>query len=109
MVGIFALAAASIFQFSAERTHYVLRHNPDVTAYFKDVDNGPSWPNGLALAVHHKKSDQTTWWLPSNGGTDGLQIVSSTEDVARSGWHPPSPDGGPRHYGDRQYVGTDAA
>src|SRR4051812_37596775 len=109
MVGLFALAAASMTQCSIERAHYVLRHNPDVTAHFRTIHSGPDWPSGLALAVHHKSSGKTFWWLPWAGGTDGLQNVASTQDVTKPGWRPPSPNGGPRPYGNRQYVGTDAA
>lgn len=109
MIGLFALAAASMSACPVERAHYVLRHNPSVTAYFRKVDRGPDWPSGLALAVHHRGSGKTFWWLPWSGGTDGLQNVASTEDVTKSGWRPPNPDAGPRPYGNRQYLGTDAA
>ena len=109
MVGLFALAAVSMSQCPVERARYVLRHNPNVTAYFRKVDSSRDWPSGLALAVHHKSSGKTFWWLPWVGGTDGLQNVASTEDVTRSGWRPPSPDDGPRPFGDRQYLGFDAA
>jgi hypothetical protein len=109
MVGLFALAAASMTQCPVERAHYVLRHNSDVTAHFRMVDSGSDWPSGLALAVHHKSSGKTFWWLPWAGGTNDLQNVASTEDVTKRGWRPPNPDGGPRPYGDRQYVATDAA
>jgi hypothetical protein len=47
--------------------------------------------------------------LPWNGGTDGLENVAATEDVTAKGWTPPSPDGGPRPHGNRQYLGFDAA
>src|SRR5947209_683805 len=109
MVGLIALAAASTAQCPVEHAHYVLRNNPAVTAYFRDVDSGSDWPSRLALAVHDAGSGKTFWWLPWLGGTDGLQNVASTNDVTRSGWRPPNPDGGPRPYGDRQYIGTDAA
>ena len=108
MVGLFALAAASMSQCSVERAHYVLRHDPNVTAYFRKVDSGRDWPSGLALAIHHKSSGKTFWWLPWVGGADGLQNVASTEDVTKKGWQPPNPDDGPRPYGDRQYLGADA-
>lgn len=109
MIGLFALAAASVAACPVERAHYTLRHNPEVTAYFRPVESGHDWPSGLALAVHHKRSGKTFWWLPWNGGTDDLQNVASTQDVTVEGWQPPSPDGGPRPYGNRQYLGTDAA
>lgn len=32
-----------------------------------------------------------------------------TEDVTAQGWRSPSPDGGPRPQGNRQYIGFDAA
>jgi hypothetical protein len=108
MVGLFALAAVSLSQCPVERAHYVLRHNSNVTAYFRQVESGRDWPSGLALAIHHKSSGKTSWWLPWLGGTDGLQNVASTENVMAKGWQPPSADGGPRPYGDRQYLGTDA-
>ena len=108
MVGLFALAVALMSQCPVERAHYVLRRDPNVTAYFRRVDSGRDWPSGLALAVHHNSSGKTFWWLPWVGGTDGLQNVASTEDVTKKGWQPPSADDGPRPYGDRQYLGTDA-
>jgi hypothetical protein len=106
---VFAFAAASISQCTVERAHYVLRHYPAVTAYFRDVDSGRDWPSGVALSVHHKSSGKTFWWLPWLGGTDGLQNVASTQDVTKRGWQPPNPDGGPRPYGNRQYLGFDSA
>lgn len=109
MLVLLALAAVSVRQCPVESAHYVLRHDPNVTAYFRDVDSGPDWPSGVALAVRHKTSGQTSWWLPWLGGTDGLRNVASTEDVTKPGWRPPNPDDGPRPYGDRQYVGTDGA
>ena len=109
MLGLFALAAASISQCPVEHAHYVLRQNPDVTADFRTIDSGPDWPSGLSLAVRHKSAGKTFWWLPWVGGTDGLQNVASTEDVTKLGWKPPNPDAGQRPYGNRQYVGTDGA
>lgn len=109
MLGLLVLAATSIASCPVERARYLLRDNPDVTAYFRQVDSGPDWPSGLALAVHNRKSGKTYWWLPWNGGTDSLQNIASTEDVTTEGWRPPNPDGGPRPYGNRQYVGTDAS
>jgi hypothetical protein len=109
MIGLFVLGAASLAACPVDRARYVLRHDPDVTASFRAVDSGPEWPSGLALAIHYRKSGKTFWWLPWNGGSDGLQNIASTGDVTASDWHPPSPDGGPRPYGNRQYLGTDAA
>jgi hypothetical protein len=100
---------AAATQCTVENARYTPRHDPDVTAYFRPVDSGPEWPSNVALAIHHRQSGKTFWWLPWNGGTDGLQHVASTEDVMLKGWQPPNPDGGPRPYGDRQYIGTDAA
>ncbi len=109
MIGLLMLAAAAApAQCPTERAHYVLRHNPGVTAYFRAVDSGPEWRGGLALAVRFDKTGQTFWWLPWLGGTDNLQHVASTTDVTASGWRPPNPDGGPRPFGDREYIGTDA-
>ena len=109
MVGLFVLAAASMSRCPVERAHYVLRQNPNVTAYFRTVPTFPDWPSGLALAVHHRSSGKTFWWLPWLGGTDALQNVASTEDVTKRRWRPPNPDDGPRPYGNRQYLGTDGA
>lgn len=108
MIAILALAATLAMQCPVERAHYVLRNNPEISADFRAIASTPDWPSGLALAVHGK-SGETSWWLPWNGGTDGLQHVASTVDVESDGWKPPSPDGGPRPFGDRQYLGTDAA
>jgi hypothetical protein len=107
MIGLLALAAATIASCPVNRAQYILRHNPDVTAYFRPVESGPERPSGIALAIHHKKSGKTFWRLPWNGGTDGLQNSAPTEDVTVKGWRAPSPDGGPRPYGNRQYIGAD--
>jgi len=109
MLELFTLAAALATPCPVERAQYVLRHHPDWTAYYRRVDSGSDWPSGLALAVHYRKSGETSWWLPWNGGTDGLQNIASTEDVTARGWNPPSPDDGPRPQGNRQYIGFDAA
>jgi len=109
MIGVFTFAAAIMASCPVEQARYVLRHNPSVTAYFSSVDSGPDWPSDIALAVQHTELGKTFWWLPWNGGSNGLQNVASTVDVSARGWQPPSPDGGPRPYGNRQYVGTDLA
>ena len=108
MIGLLALAVATVASCQVEHALYVLRHDPSVTASFRAVDSGPEWPSHVAIAVQHKELGKTFWWLPWNGGSNGLQNVASTEDVNAKGWRPPSPDGGPRPYGDRQYIGTDA-
>ena len=109
MLGLLALAASSVSQCPVERAQYVLRHHPRWTAHYRQVVSGPDWPSDLALAIHDQKSGDTSWWLPWNGGTDGLQNIASTEDVTAKGWHAPDPDGGPRPQGNRQYIGFDAA
>src|SRR3712207_9425205 len=109
MFWLLTFAAAVAVECRAENAHYALRHDPAVSAYFRKVDSGPAWPSGLALAVHSRKSGRTSWWLPWNGGTDNLQNVASTTPVTAPGWRPPSPDGGPRPYGDRQLLSMDAA
>lgn len=108
MFGLLVLAASTVTQCPVERAHYVLRHHPDWTAEFREVDSGADWPSGVALAIHNGKTKETFWWLPWNGGTDGLQNVASTTDVTAKGWKPPSPDGGPRPQGNRQYLGFTA-
>ena len=109
MIGVLAFAAVTTASCPVEQAHYVLRHNPGVTASFRPVDSGPDWPSHVALGVHYEASGATFWWLPWNGGSNGLQNIASTEDVTVKGWRPPSPDGGPRPYGDRHYIGTDGA
>lgn len=101
-----ALAAAA--QCPVERAQYVLRDDPAVTASFVVVEGGEHWPSNLAMTVR-SKTGQTTWWLPWNGGTNNLQNITSTTDVTAGDWQPPSPDGGPRPYGSREYLGFDAA
>ena len=108
MIGWAALASAAIIACPVENAHYALRHTPGVTAYFRDVDSGPDWPGGVALAVHVRRTGVTTWWLPWRGGSDNLQNLASTTDVRAPGWKPPSPDGGPRPLGNREYLGADA-
>jgi len=108
MIGLLAFAAVTVASCTVEQAQYVQRHNPGVTAYFRPIDSGLDWPSRIALAVHYAGSGKTFWWLPWNGGSNALQNVASTEDVTVEGWQPPSPDGGPRPYGNRQYIGTDA-
>lgn len=109
MISVLLAAAASPASCPVERARYVFRNDPSVTAYFRPVESGPDWPSRIALAVHYKKTGRTYWWLPWNGGSDSLQNVASTEDVTARGWMAPSPDGGPRPFGNRQYIVTDAA
>lgn len=108
MLIMLTLAAASLATCRVESARYAMRTAPGITAYFKRVNSGPDWPNGLALATHFAATGRTYWWLPWNGGTDDLQNVSSTTDVTVAGWKPPSPDGGPRPLGDLEYLATDA-
>ncbi|WP_294257738.1 hypothetical protein [uncultured Sphingomonas sp.] len=108
MLGLILLAAAATAPCPVERARYVLRHHPDWTAAYRPVDSGSDWPSGIALAVHRRSTQETFWWLPWQGGTDGLQNIASTEDVTAPDWRPPDPDGGPRPQGNRQYLGFDA-
>ena len=108
MIGLLALATVSIHGCPIENAIYVLRHTPDVTAFFKPVDRSPDWPGGLAWGVHSKKTGKTSWWLPWNGGSDNLQNIASTTDVAAEDWRPPNPDGGPRPLGNREFLSMDA-
>lgn len=108
MFSLLPIAAASAAQCPVENARYILRHDPDVSAYFEQVDSGPDWPSGLALAVHSRNSGRTSWWLPWNGGTDNLQNIASTTDVTARGWRPPNPEGGPRPHGDRRFLAVDA-
>ena len=109
MIGPLVLAAAASAECPSERAQYVLRRWPDVTAYFRAVDSGNDWPSQLALAIHSKKTGQTTWWVPWQGGTDGRTNIASTTDVTRRDWRPPNPDDGPRPLGDRQFLTTDSS
>jgi len=108
MIGFTALATVAVAVCPAENAHYVLRKAPGVSAYFRNVDSSPDWPSGLALAIHFKKSGHTFWWLPWNGGTDNRQNIASTTDVTAKSWRPPNPDGGPRPYGNMEYLGLNA-
>lgn len=105
---VVAAAAAMTTTCPAEQASYVLRGAPTVTAHFRRVDSGNDWPSRLAMATTFAATRHTYWWLPWNGGTDGRQNVASTTDVTMPGWQPPSPDGGPRPYGNLEYLGTDA-
>ena len=55
MIGMLALAAATVVACPVEQAHYVLRHDPRVTAYFHPIDSGPDWPSHVAIAVQHKE------------------------------------------------------
>ena len=107
MIDLLALAAASAASCPAERAHYALRGQPQITAYFRAVDSGDEWPSHLALAITSKVTGEVTWWLPWQGGTNGRTNIASTTDATKAGWRPPNPDGGPRPLGDRQFLTTD--
>lgn len=108
MILSLVLAATSPGQCLTENAHYALRHAPDVTAHFQRVDSGSEWPGGLALVVRSTASGRTSWWLPWNGGSDNLQHLASTTDISAPDWRPPDPDGGPRPFGDREFIVTGA-
>lgn len=108
MIGLFVLAAASVSQCRVEDAHYVLRYAPDVTAYFQPVDSSPNWPSGVALVIRSSKSGKASWWLPWSGGTNNLQHLASTTEIDARNWRPPNPDDGPRPFGDREFIGTNA-
>ncbi len=55
MIGLLAIAVASVASCQVEHAHYVLRHDPSVTADFRPVDSGPDWPSHVAIAVQHKE------------------------------------------------------
>jgi hypothetical protein len=109
MFSLMMFAAVAAVGCRAENARYALRHDPDITAFLRKIDSGPDWPSGLVLAVHSRKSDQTSWWLPWNGGTDGRQNIASTTPVTDAGWRPPDPDGGPRPHGNRELLSMDSA
>jgi hypothetical protein len=108
MFSLLTFAAVAAVECRAENARYALRHDPDITAYFRKVDSGPDWPSKLALAVHSRKSGRTSWWLPWNGGTNNLQNIASTTPVTEADWQPPNPDGGPRPLGNRELLSMDS-
>lgn len=108
MFGLFVLAGAALAQCPVEHARYTLRTDPTITAHFRDVDASSDWPNGVALEIRDQRSGDTSWWLPSQGGTNGMQYFVSTTDVNLSGWKPPYGDGGPRPHGYRDYIGFNA-
>ena len=107
LIALLAHAAVSAGGCPVQDAHYLLRRHPDFSAEFHNVAASPDWPSGVALAVHSGKTGLTTWWLPWTGGTDNLQNLASTTDVTARDWRPPSPDGGPRPMGNREYLGAD--
>ena len=109
MPAALALAVTAAMLCKVDYAHYVLRTSTTVTAQFRPVDSGRDWPSRLAFRVHLEATGRTYWFLPWNGGTDGRQHLASTTDVERPGWHPPSPDDGPRPIGDTDYLATDAS
>ena len=92
-----------------ENARYQQRFAPSITAKFRDVESGPDWPSKVALLIHIGKTNRSYWWLPWAGGTNGEQNLASTTDVTATGWKPPSPDGGPRPFGDVNYLAMNAA
>lgn len=109
MLGLLALAAASVGPCPVERAQYMLRHHSGWTARYRQVASSPDWPSDLALAVYNPTTGATSWWLPWQGGTDGLQNFAGTEDVTEKTWRVPNPDASPRPQGNRQYQGFNAA
>lgn len=68
---IFSLIlAAAITSCPVAEAVYQVRHQPDVTAGFRNVPASQDWPSGLALEVHVKPSGRSYWFLPWQGGTD---------------------------------------
>ncbi|MEG8039357.1 hypothetical protein QP166_08385 [Sphingomonas sp. LR60] len=108
MIAFLVLASLAGPTCAVERAHYALRHHPEVTAAFHPVESGADWPARVALTVRNAEAKTTSWWLPWDGGSNGLQNIASTDDPNAPGWHPPSPDGGPRPHGDREFIGMDA-
>jgi hypothetical protein len=95
---------------SVENATYRLRSAPAITATFLDIDGGQDWPSHLALRVRIGASGRDYWFLPWNGGTDGLAHLASTTDVRSAHWKAPSPDAAnERPIGDIDYIGTDAS
>jgi len=87
-----------------ERAHYALRTMPGVTARFVRVPVvDPDWSEGIALRMDFAATGRRYWWLPWNGGTDGLQHLASTPDPATKGWRPTLA----RPLGDVDLVATD--
>jgi hypothetical protein len=104
------LAIASLSVCTVEDARYRMRTAPDIVATFHDVENGRDWPSRIALDIHIGASGRDYWFLPWNGGTDGLAHLASTTDVRSASWRPPSPDDGKeRPIGDIDYIGTDAS
>ena len=108
MIAALAVAAAALTACPVEDAQYALRHAPAVTASFRVIDRTDDWPSGVAMAIRDARSGQVSWWLPSVGGTNGLDYVVSTTDVTAPGYRPPVGDGGPRPAGVRTIVMTDA-
>ena len=108
MLLLLLAVAASTAQCPAERARYVLRGDPATTASFAPAPANNDWPSGLVLTIRSRRTGQSSWWLPWNGGSNNLQNLASTTNPRAKGWRPPNPDGGPRPFGDREYIGTDA-
>lgn len=88
-----------------EHAHYALRTMPGVTARFVPVTGGDAeWRVGLALRMDFAATGRSYWWLPWNGGTDGMQHLASTPDPATKDWHPMQV----RPLGDVDFIATDA-
>jgi hypothetical protein len=102
---LFAIASAALLAVCpVDRAHYALRTMPGVTARFVPVPTDTDWRVGLALRMHVAATGRTYWWLPWNGGTDGLQHLASTADPATRGWRPMQV----RPLGDVGFIATDA-
>ena len=98
------LAASVLSSCPVERAEYALRTMPGVTARFVRVSGDDEWDVGLALRMHFAATGRSYWWLPWNGGTDGLQHLASTPDPATKGWRPMQV----RPLGDVDFIATDA-
>lgn len=108
MIALLAFAALSAAECPTERAQYSLRGRPDISASFRSIESGKDWPSHVALAIRSGATGKTTWWLPWQGGTDGRTNIAVTTDVTMPDWAPPSPDDGPRPFGDRQFIATDS-
>ncbi len=110
MILLTLAAAALSAPCPAERAQYRQRTAPTVTARFIPVASGRDWHAGVALAIHFKDSGRTRYFLPWNGGTNGLLYATllSVDPTLRS-WQPPAEGRINGRSRDFMYLGFDGA
>lgn len=85
-----------------DRSRYVLRAEPSITARFHSVRRTEEWSTGLAFEVSIGKTGRRYWFLPWQGGTDRKINLAWVRERH-------SPVEGQSVRGDHEFFSTDSA